>query len=78
MKNFSDALTSRESWLVNFVPRSILAYQDKKMEVRYSDLVRKLASAPEAEQREIMADLETVGKIRRKIMLRLGREKKTH
>ena len=78
VKNFSDALTSRESWLVNFVPRSILAYQDKKMEVRYSELVRKLASAPEAEQREIMADLETVGKIRRKIMLRLGREKKTH
>ena len=74
--NFSKALTTRESWLVNFVPKSILAYHEKRMEKRIKELTDKLTVATPDEQNSILKEIEQANKVRQKINRKLGRDKK--
>lgn len=72
---FSKALTTRSSWLVAYVPRAILVYQDKKMQVRLRDLTRSLASAAPEDQEGIMREMSRISVYRGRINQKLGRMK---
>ena len=74
--NFTDALTTTDSWLVNFVPRAILAYHDKRLQARQEELKAKLPSATPEEQLEILTSLGRINGIKKTINIKLGRLKK--
>ena len=76
VQNFANALTTTESWLVNFVPRSILAYHAKRLECRLTDLRKELAAATPDRQLEIMAQMGRLNEMKKKINIKLGRQKK--
>jgi len=75
--NFSDALTTTDSWLVNFVPRAILVYHDKRITARQDELSRQLKTAASAQEiKEIMQKLGKLNDIKKSINIKLGRLKK--
>ncbi|MBR6306153.1 MAG: DNA primase [Bacteroidales bacterium] len=76
VNNFSNALTTRDSWLTTFVPRAILAYHEKRVTLMQNDLLRRLADASPQEQTDIMARLGKLSDMKKTINLKLGREKK--
>ena len=69
-------MTTHESWLVSYVPRAILVYQDKKMQSKIRALTRKLATAAPADQEDLLREIERTNAVKRKINIRLGRERK--
>ena len=76
VNNFSNALTTRDSWLTTFVPRAILAYHEKRITLMQNDLMRRLADATPQDQTEIMARLGKLSEMKKTINQKLGREKK--
>lgn len=50
VKNFEASMTTTSSWLVNFVPRTILMYMQSKIDRRLSQITRELAGASSQEQ----------------------------
>ncbi len=72
--NFSDALTTTDSWLVNFVPRAILVYHDKRISARQAEIKRELqsCSAPE-ESIKLMSQLKQLIDMKKTINTKLGR-----
>ena len=75
VKNFQAALTTRESWLTNFVPKAILAYHIKRLQADQTVLTRELATAGPDRQREIFTTLERINELKKKINIKLGRLK---
>ena len=75
VNNFKKALTTKESWLVTFVPRAILAYQDRKMDAKLEELKRKLKEADADTQLRLLDEIGKVNTLKRKIKIKLGREK---
>ena len=75
VKNFQAALTTRDSWLTNFVPKAILAYHIKRLQSDQNVLTRELATAGPDRQREIFAALERINELKKKINIKLGRLK---
>ena len=75
VKNFQAALTTRDSWLTNFVPKAILAYHIKRLQSDQTVLTRELATAGPDRQREIFASLERINELKKKINIKLGRLK---
>lgn len=76
VQNFSDALTTHDSWLANFVPRAILAYHEKRLTLMQNDLMRRLADASTEEQTDIMGRLSRLSEMKKTINSKLGREKR--
>lgn len=75
VKNFSDALTTEASWLTTFVPRSILAYQEKRTRVMIRDLMVRLDGASPEEEADTMRRIGVINGLRKKINIKLGRER---
>lgn len=75
VKNFREALTTRESWLTNFVPKAILAYHIKRLQSDQTVLTRELATAGPDRQLEIFGSLERITQLKKKINIKLGRLK---
>ncbi len=50
VKSFEDSLTTKDSWLVNRVPKLILMYQDKKLESRLDALRREMAATSDPDR----------------------------
>ena len=75
VKNFQAALTTRDSWLTNFVPKAILAYHIKRLQADQTNLTRELATAGPDRQREIFTTLERINELKKKINIKLGRLK---
>ena len=75
VKNFQAALTTRDSWLTNFVPKAILAYHIKRLQADQTVLTRELATAGPDRQREIFTTLERINELKKKINIKLGRLK---
>ena len=73
--NFSDALTTTDSWLVTFVPRAILVYHDKRLQAQQADISRRLASASPDEALQLMSQLGRLNAIKKTINIKLGRLK---
>ena len=74
--NFSDALTTHDSWLATFVPRAILAYHEKRLTLMQNDLLRRLTDASPEEQTDIMGRLNRLSEMKKTINSKLGREKR--
>ena len=75
VKNFQAALTTRDSWLTNFVPKAILAYHIKRLQADQTALTRELTTASTDRQREIFTTLERINELKKKINIKLGRLK---
>ena len=75
--NFSDALTTTDSWLVNFVPRAILVYHDKRISARQDAINRELKAGTTPEKTlELMNTLTRLIEMKKTINIKLGRLKK--
>ena len=74
--NFSDALTTTDSWLVTYVPRAILAYHDKRLQAKQADINRRLAQATPEEANQLLSELSSVNALKKTINIKLGRIKK--
>ena len=75
VKNFQAALTTRDSWLANFVPKAILVYHLKRLQWERTALTRELAAAGPDRQREIFSALENINELNKIINIKLGRLK---
>nr|ACM91013.1 DNA primase [uncultured bacterium URE4] len=75
VKNFQAALTTRDSWLTNFVPKAILAYHIKRLQADQTSLTRELATAGPDRQRELFTTLERINELKKRINIKLGRLK---
>ena len=74
--NFTDALTTHDSWLVTYVPRAILAYHDKRLSAAQKDITRQLATAEPEQVPALMARLGKLNEMKKTINIKLGRLKK--
>ena len=75
--NFSDALTTTDSWLVTYVPRAILVYHDKRISAQQADISRKLKAGVSTEEAvQLMTRLTRLNEIKKTINIKLGRLKK--
>ena len=75
--NFSDALTTTDSWLVTFVPKAILVYHDKRISAQQADISRKLKAGVSPEEAvQLMTRLTRLNEIKKTINIKLGRLKK--
>ena len=75
VKNFEDALTTTSSWLVNFVPKAILVYADRRLENEIDRLVKSLGQATEEEQMDAMITIQKLKAAQKKVKIKIGREK---
>ena len=74
VKNYEDSLTSVTTRLVQFVPRSLLAYQIKKVEKILKSLTADLArETDEIKQVEILTRISEYNKARTRLNNELGR-----
>ena len=74
VKNYEDSLTSVSTRLVQFVPRSLLAYQIKKVEKILKSLTAELtAETDEMRQVEILTRISEYNKARTRLNNELGR-----
>ena len=73
--NFTDALTTTDSWLVTYVPRAILVYHDKRISAQQADIKRKIGEASPEEVMELMGRLTRLNDIKKTINIKLGRLK---
>ena len=74
VKNYESSLTSVSTRLVQFVPKSLLVYQSKKVDLIVQDLMSQLASATdEAQQEEIILRIDEYNKARKRLNNELGR-----
>ena len=75
--NFSDALTTTDSWLVNFVPRAILVYHDKRISAQQLEINRQLQENPAPkEMLDLMTRMNRLNEFKKTINIKLGRLKK--
>ncbi len=75
--NFSDALTTVDSWLVTYVPRAILAYHDKRITAQQNEIYRRLKTGVSPEESlELMSRITRLNELKKTINIKLGRLKK--
>ena len=68
VQNFTDSMMSTESWLVNYVPRTILMYAERRVQLQIDFLKASLAQATDAdEQMKIMQKLVKYQKFQREL-----------
>ncbi|MCR5003836.1 MAG: DNA primase [Bacteroidales bacterium] len=71
---FEKSMMAKGSWLVNSVPKSIMAYNEKRLEFKLKEVKEKLNSDPE----HLMENLVTLKKLQEKwlaVRVKLGRER---
>jgi len=77
VQNFTSALTTTDSWLVNFVPRAILVYHTKRISAQQKEINRKLKEGVSMEEAlELMTRLNKLNAMNKTINIKLGRLKK--
>ena len=75
--NFTDALTTTDSWLVTYVPKAILVYHDKRLSAQQAEISRKLKTGVStAEAVELMTRFTRLNEFKKTINIKLGRLKK--
>ena len=74
VKNYESSLTAESTRLVQFVPKALMVYQSKKLELILKDLTAKLAAATdEEEQAELLMKISDYSKARTRLNNELGR-----
>ena len=63
VKSFAESLTAKGSWLVQYVPKTLQLYAQRRKEVELDSLVRALAGTVEPEeQMELMKKIVDIQK----------------
>ena len=76
VKSFTNSLAAPQAWLAAFVPKSIMAYQEKRMEAEIQALTKELSSSSDpSTQRGIMEQMQRIYQVRQKLKVRLGRDR---
>ena len=75
MKDFQNALTTTSSWLVTYVPKTLLTYAERKIEDRVVYLRSALENADADSQNEILAQIIKLQEAQKRIKIRIGRER---
>ncbi len=74
VKTFEQSMTATSTILVQYIPKSLLAYQCRKVKMILDDLMAQLASeTDEARQMEIMTKIGDYNKIKTRLNNELGR-----
>jgi DNA primase len=74
VKNYEDSLTAVTTRLVQYVPRSLLVYQSRKVDLILKDLMAELTTeADEARQVELLTKISEFNKARTRLNNELGR-----
>ena len=74
VKNYESSLTAESTRLVQFVPKSLMVYQSKKVELILKDLTAKLvATVDEEQQEELLKQISEYNKARTRLNNELGR-----
>ena len=74
VKNYEDSLTAVTTRLVQFVPRSLLVYQSRKVDLILKDLMTELAAeSDETRQVELLTKISDFNKARTRLNNELGR-----
>ena len=76
MKNFQAALTADQTRMVMFVPKAILAYQEKivgRRQKEWSDKLAALQSDDVEEMKEILKKVGELTRIRKALIAKMGR-----
>ena len=72
--NFTDALTTTDSWLVTYVPKAILAYHLKRVDAKQLEISRQLKTVSSAEEaNSLMQQLSSLTALKKSINIKLGR-----
>lgn len=75
VKNFENALTTTSSWLVNYVPKALLVYAERRLENEIDKLMKSLETASEEEQMDKMLTIQKLKSTQLKVRIKLGRER---
>ena len=75
VRSFEDALTTTASWLVAYVPRSILYYNERRLQDEIDRQKKALATADPQEQTRILELIMKLQGAQRKVRQQMGREK---
>ena len=75
VKNFESALTTTSSWLVNFVPKALLVYAERRLENEIDGLVKSLVTASDEEQTDILIMIQKLKSAQMKVKVKIGRER---
>jgi hypothetical protein len=59
--------------MVQYVPKALLVYQGKKVEVELKRLTARLMTVPEDEQAAILVEITTLNKMKTRLNNELGR-----
>ena len=74
VKSYEQSLTATSTKLVQFIPKALLAYQCKKVELLLRDLTSRLAVEPDPERQvEILSKIGEYNKARTRLNNELGR-----
>ena len=73
VKAFEDSLTTNDTRLVMFVPKCLMTYQCRKLEVMIKELSVELMSADAEKQMEILTRIEDCNRARTRLNNELGR-----
>ena len=74
VKNYESSLTAVSTRLVQFVPRALMTYQCKKVELILQELTMKLQNTQdEAEMEEILRQISDYNRARTRLNTELGR-----
>lgn len=74
VKNYEQSLTAVSTRLVQFIPKSLLAYQCRKIELTLRDLTADLAKATDEQQQlDLITRISTCNKARTRLNTELGR-----
>lgn len=73
VKNYETSLTNVGTRLIQYVPKALLVYQSKKVELELKSLMAKLMTAAEDEQEAILVEITTLNKVKARLNNELGR-----
>lgn len=76
VSDYAKALTTVSSWLVANVPKTILVYNEKRIQDRINGILSEMKTAAPEDETALMKDLIRYQNAQRKIKQKLGREKK--
>ena len=76
VRNFEKALMTKSSWLVVYVPKSILCYNERRLQNRVESLRQSLRNLDEDNQVAVLQEIVKLQAAQRRINAKLGRDKK--
>lgn len=73
VKNFEQSMTAASTRLVMYVPKSIMAYQCRRVEKQIADKTKELQSPEVGDMFELLKELDTLNKLKTTLNKELGR-----